>query len=113
MMCGEIEVPGGHQMIANSAHHLSVIAIAQFRRQNSNRLRFAIAERTGEQARTVVKFSCGCLDAISSYVRDGAARHFVQDDRNCRGIQAKVLRQLFESYRPVLGGRVFPHAIIY
>ena len=112
MMCGEIEIPGGYQMIANSAHHLGVIAIAHFRRQNRNGLRFAIAERSGEQAGTIVKFSFGCLDAVSSYLRDSAARHFVQDDRNCRGIQAKVLRQLFESYRPVVGRRVFPHAII-
>ena len=112
MMCGDIEVPGSHQMIANSTHHLGVIAIAQFWRQNSNRLRFAIAERTSEEAGTIVKLLCGRLDAVASYLWDGAARHVVQDNRNGRGIQAEVLRQLFESYRPIVGGRVFQHAIV-
>src|SRR6202048_3189737 len=83
---GEIRISCVHQVIANTAHDLSVITITQFRHQDSYGLRTARAKRARQKAWLVIQFFCGGLDAFTRSLRNGAAGNLVENNRNGCGI---------------------------
>ena len=86
MMRGEIKIAGFHQVVANTAHDLRVVTVAEFGDEDADGQRAAIAERTSEETGLVIEFLGGGFDAVASGLRDSAARNVIQHHRNCRGI---------------------------
>ena len=78
MMRGELEIALLHQVIADTAEHLGVIALTQFRHQDADGMGATIAQGAGEQAGLIVELLCSGLDAIARGLRNGPARHVIQ-----------------------------------
>src|ERR1700678_2982954 len=84
-------------MVANAAHHLRVIPIAQLWNKDSDRVGALVAQRTRQQAWLVIKFLRGGLDAIACDLGNGSSRNIVEDDRNGRGIKPEMSSQLLQT----------------
>src|ERR1700739_4805936 len=99
MVRGEVEVSCLDEIVADSAHYLRVVSIAQFRYEDADCLRLAAAKRTGQQVGMIIQLARSSLDAIAGSLRNRPAGHVVKNDGNRRRIQAKVSCELFEAYR--------------
>ena len=84
MMRSEVKIALLNQLIAHSAQHLGVVALAQLRHQDADGVGASVAQRAGQQAGLVVEFLCSGLDAIARGLRDRAARHVIQHYGNGR-----------------------------
>ena len=98
-------------MIANAAHYLGVISVAEFRDQYSNGQRTAIPKRARQKARLILEFLGCSLDAVPCGLGNGTPRNFVQYNGNCRGIQSEMIGKLFQPDGFILGWLLFFHVL--
>ena len=96
MVCGEIEVARFHQMIANPAHDLCVVTVAQFGDQNTDGIRAPTAEGPSQKAWAIVELLSGRFDAVAGRLWNGTPGNVVENDGNRRRIETQILCELLQ-----------------
>ena len=99
MVRGEVEVSGVDEIVADSAHHLRVVSVAQFRNEDADCLGLAAAKGSSQQVGLIIQFARSGLDAIARFLRNRPARHIVENDRNRCRIQAQMGCKLLQAHR--------------
>src|SRR6185437_5747031 len=94
---GEVEIAGADKLVANTAHHLSVIAVAQLRNKDADRKRAPVAQRTRQQVGLIVHRTGSSLNPVPGNLRNSPPRYIVEDHRYGRRIQTKMRRQLLQA----------------
>src|SRR6185437_4343999 len=94
---GEVEISRADKLVANTAHHLGVIAVAQLRNKNADRKCAPVAQRTRQQVGLVIHRACSSLDPVPGNLRNSPPRNIVEDHGDSRRIQTKMRRQLLQA----------------
>src|ERR1700722_13761211 len=71
VMNGEIKKTLPHQEISDTTENLRVIALAEFRQENSDRLHALALQRSGDHAGLVIELFRGGLDALTGRIWNG------------------------------------------
>src|ERR1019366_3136300 len=83
------------EIALNSAYDHGAVGVPDLLDEESNGVGALLAQRSGQEIRTVVQFLGCCLDPLSRVLRNGArGRGIVQDRRDGAGRQADTFRNI-------------------
>src|SRR5579885_601348 len=103
LMGAEVEVALAHQVVADAAHHQSVIAVAKLGHEHSHGEGAAFTKRARQEARLIIELARRGANSFAGFLRDGAARHIVQNDGNGGGAESEIIGQNFQTDGPIGG----------
>src|SRR5882757_2067944 len=93
----EVEIVFLEQPVSDTGHHFRVIAVGQYRHQDANRHGATISQRAGKETGLVVEFERRLANSLPRSFRDGASRHFIQDNRYGGWVEIQVSSQGLEA----------------
>src|SRR5260370_36862425 len=92
MVRAEIKITLAHQVITDSTHDDSVVAVTQFGNENANRKRALFAQRTGEKPRLIIEFSRGGPESFPCFRADLAPGNVIEYDGHRRRAYSEGFR---------------------
>src|SRR5271170_3704195 len=96
-MNGEIKKTLLHQEISDTTENLGVIALAEFRQENPDRLHALALQRSGDHAGLVIELFCGGPDTLTGRIWNGTTWRIIQDIRDGGWTEVEVLGQRLET----------------